>query len=138
MAVQAHLSGSRHTGPSRGAEIPLFNEVVTHVGANSTTYTAQVLLPSDCGAVITRVHFHAASVTSDPSLVVGISTTLDAIVAAVNVTATPQSATLASTALGKGAKLTITITNDAGDAFTHARVSVWGYLVQYDGSTRMR
>lgn len=131
-------SGTHFSFGAYGAEIPLLSALFA-TGVTSTTYSQTVKLPTGSGAVVTRVMVSAGAVTSDPSLTIGTTTAATALVAAVNVTTglglctvkTPTG--LLPGEVGESGSVKVLVTNDANDAFTALRVTLYGYFTDYDG-----
>jgi hypothetical protein len=137
--------GTRFSGPVRNAETVLFAPLF--VDAEGVRVMA---LPTDKGAVINYIMVNAVGVTGSPDLIVGHATDTDALVTTVQVTTalavtaggfaatilTPTG--LLQGELGKNARLTVTVATATSEVVNNLQVHIYGYLTDYEGTTKLR
>lgn len=111
------------------------------IEANATTSTAKkqiMALPAGMTGQIIAISARARTVTSDPAIEVGNTTTVNAYVTTANLTTAVQMLTLGggSVVSGRGpvaagGKIQVTVTNDPGDAVGVTDVAVWMYTEEH-------
>lgn len=126
-------------GPVSGAVVVIpvdFGSMLTGISLDR-----RIDLPLGASFELTDAQWSANTVTSDPSMTIGVTVAGAQIVAAVNLvtgTADGQDLTIVDGTVDEGEFIFVRITTDAGDSFDQGRLTLVGYLSAAPTSVRER